>query len=221
MLHVLAALAIIAAVAPTPSKRPPHRTLIVQLVHHCHPKTDCLPSRILTSMKNEADKVWSSLDVRLAWVDSSDAARAAHAPGLTVNLEERAYPASALHHEFVLAALTQPEDACGWGSAHVWVRQIERHAALVSRGDHAFNSLPPALADIFLARALGRALAHEIGHYLLGTREHTLRGLMRAQFTPQDLLGDAIGPLYGLDTTLRARFVPCRTRDDSESDGSR
>jgi hypothetical protein len=27
---------------------------------------------------------------------------------------------------------------------------------------------------------LGRALAHEIGHYLLGTREHSTSGLMRA-----------------------------------------
>jgi hypothetical protein len=221
MLHALAALAITAALAPTPSKEPLHRTLIVQLVHRCNPKTDCLPRRILTSMKKEAEKVWSSLDVHLTWIDSSGAARAAHAPGLTVNLEEGAYPASALHHEFVLAALTQPEDACGWGLAHVWVRQIERHAALVHRGDHAFTSFPTALADTFLARALGRALAHEIGHYLLGTREHTLHGLMRAQFTPQDLLGDAIGPLYRLDTTLRARLVPCRTRYDSESDDSR
>jgi hypothetical protein len=31
-----------------------------------------------------------------------------------------------------------------------------------------------------MGRVLGRALAHEIGHYLLGTREHSRSGLMRA-----------------------------------------
>ena len=34
---------------------------------------------------------------------------------------------------------------------------------------------------------LGRALAHEIGHYLLGP-EHSPAGLMRAEFDPQDVL---------------------------------
>ena len=41
----------------------------------------------------------------------------------------------------------------------------------------------------FLARALGRALAHEIGHYLLGSKQHTARGLMKARQTAVDLFG--------------------------------
>jgi hypothetical protein len=39
---------------------------------------------------------------------------------------------------------------------------------------------------------MGRALAHEIGHYLLGTREHASRGLMAASLKPDDAtLGSA------------------------------
>lgn len=34
--------------------------------------------------------------------------------------------------------------------------------------------------EILLARALGRALAHELGHYLLKSRTHAASGLMRA-----------------------------------------
>jgi hypothetical protein len=39
---------------------------------------------------------------------------------------------------------------------------------------------PVAYRDGLLTRVLGRALAHEIGHYVLNTREHSASGLMRA-----------------------------------------
>lgn len=39
--------------------------------------------------------------------------------------------------------------------------------------------LTAAERDALLSRALGRALAHELGHYLLGSREHTRTGLMQ------------------------------------------
>ena len=37
--------------------------------------------------------------------------------------------------------------------------------------------------EAFIARALGRALAHEMGHYILRSKVHTPRGLMRAAWT--------------------------------------
>jgi hypothetical protein len=37
------------------------------------------------------------------------------------------------------------------------------------------------------AQALGRVMAHEIGHLLLGTPEHSASGLMRKLSSPQDL----------------------------------
>jgi hypothetical protein len=46
----------------------------------------------------------------------------------------------------------------------------------------------PALHDLELARALGRVLAHEIGHVLLGSPSyHDQSGLMRATFPANDL----------------------------------
>ena len=41
---------------------------------------------------------------------------------------------------------------------------------------------------------LGRALAHEIGHYLLRTPGHSKSGLMRAAQTAADLIRDDRGP---------------------------
>jgi hypothetical protein len=218
MLQPLAALALIAVVAPTPSNEP-HRTLFVQLIHRCSPEANCLPGRIVAQMKKEAERVWSRLDVRLAWIDSRRGISVPHRAGLTVMLEEGAYLRSAATSLSVLADLTQPSDTCGWGLAHVWVRHVERHAASAPGGERAFLRLPAPLAATFLGRALGRVLAHEIGHYLLGTREHTRNGLMRAQFAPQDLLKNAAaGRLYGLDSREQAALMSCRTSQETEPD---
>jgi hypothetical protein len=43
-------------------------------------------------------------------------------------------------------------------------------------------------ADPVLGRAFGRALAHEIGHYLLHSRNHSVAGLMRARQPAADLV---------------------------------
>ena len=44
------------------------------------------------------------------------------------------------------------------------------------------NQWPPAVADTMIGRALGRVLAHEIGHFLLASSAHASSGLMRPAF---------------------------------------
>jgi hypothetical protein len=41
-----------------------------------------------------------------------------------------------------------------------------------------------------MGRVLGRALAHEIGHYLLRSPEHSVTGLMRAQLSITELMAE-------------------------------
>ena len=50
----------------------------------------------------------------------------------------------------------------------------------------AFRDLPDAARTLLVGRALGRVLAHEIGHWLFG-REHTPHGLMRASISRRAL----------------------------------
>lgn len=47
---------------------------------------------------------------------------------------------------------------------------------------------PSAFRDFLQARVFGRALAHEIGHYLLRSRRHSDVGLMRAMHRANDLV---------------------------------
>src|SRR3954469_628186 len=59
---------------------------------------------------------------------------------------------------------------------------------------------PAALRQALLARALGRAAAHELGHYLLASSEHSRGGLMRARFDASDLVAEAASAFH-LDAT--------------------
>jgi hypothetical protein len=55
----------------------------------------------------------------------------------------------------------------------------------------------PAVQTLMAARIVGRAAAHELGHYLLEDPGHRPSGLMRARFNGVDLLGgrlDAFAP---------------------------
>jgi hypothetical protein len=50
------------------------------------------------------------------------------------------------------------------------------------------KTLPPDMRQLFIVRALARALAHEIGHYALRSKAHPRGGLMRARFTVEDIM---------------------------------
>ena len=52
----------------------------------------------------------------------------------------------------------------------------------------SFSALPPAASRRFVQRAVARAVAHELGHYLLRSRAHDSRGLMRAAYTVDEIM---------------------------------
>jgi hypothetical protein len=77
-----------------------------------------------------------------------------------------------------------------------------------------FDRWPIAAQYVFLARALGRVIAHEIGHYLLGP-QHTA-GLMRISFAPRDLV-DPSGKAFRLSTADVERLKACYPRNSQEA----
>lgn len=73
------------------------------------------------------------------------------------------------------------------------------------------DKMPPAEVDVALGRVLGRALAHELGHYFLRSATHTVRGLMRGSRTIQEFL--AFGRRgFEIDAAQRVAIV-ARIRD--------
>jgi len=53
---------------------------------------------------------------------------------------------------------------------------------------HHGAECPPAVREQMAGRLIGRALAHEIGHVLLRSRDHSREGLMRATHRSSDLI---------------------------------
>jgi hypothetical protein len=64
---------------------------------------------------------------------------------------------------------------------------LERSSGVVGR----VGGMPRLEREMLLARAMGRSLAHEIGHYLSGSKRHSPRGLMMAVHTAAELFGPA------------------------------
>jgi hypothetical protein len=58
----------------------------------------------------------------------------------------------------------------------------------------SLRELPSALVDKLEAQALGRVLAHELGHLLLRNTDHSERGLMRPSYAPDDLISPFVKP---------------------------
>ena len=74
------------------------------------------------------------------------------------------------------------------------------------------DQMPVMQRETLLARAMGRALAHELGHYLLASKIHTQRGLMKATMTAVELfMPDAGG--FRIEPAQR-RAVAARLRGE-------
>lgn len=80
----------------------------------------------------------------------------------------------------------------------VSVTAIRRMAQRGTWNGVKLERLPGKASSLFVQRALARAAAHEIGHYLLRSQAHARRGLMRSVFTAEQIM-DASPALDRLD----------------------
>lgn len=101
----------------------------------------------------------------------------------------------------------------------VSVSAVRRLGAAGTWHGRPFSSLPRRASVLFLQRALTRALAHEVGHYLLRTTAHAGQGLMRAVFSVDELM-DTRPSLERLDREsserLRQHDLIARVGGDGE-----
>jgi hypothetical protein len=140
---------------------------------------------VLTDLKDETESLWRPYGVRLEWTDVRADETATQGLSLEAILEPR---------------IGQEPNEPVWtpvlGRAFVNLVATSRRPIRVSfdatEGVLALRttsraSLVRIVNDHELARALGRVLAHEIGHVLLGAPNHDEAGLMRVGFRPDEL----------------------------------
>ena len=68
------------------------------------------------------------------------------------------------------------------------------------------EEMPTTQREWLLGRAMGRALAHELGHYLLASKAHTAKGLMRASRTASEFFALERGA-FAIDPAQRRAIV--------------
>ena len=136
--------------------------------------TDVDTDRLL----QQADAIWSPYRMRLVSGAENCLPGMYHGPNISVRLVSDVQ--SHLGATVFVSGEPRLPITLSVDAAHGLVRQ---NPSLLHDRNNPFDSLRVASV------ALGRALAHELGHILFG-RDHSRTGLMRARFRPADIPGE-------------------------------
>jgi len=136
---------------------------------------------LITELQDEAERIWRPYGVRITWSDSTSPVEPF---SVTAILGWEIERSAVLGGPLILGrafvdSLHQPTRPI-----RVSINATEQTLALRPR---AWTSIAGHVHQQELARALGRVLAHEIGHVLLTVRSHEQTGLMREAFTADEL----------------------------------
>jgi hypothetical protein len=143
-----------------------------------------MSARLEASAMEEVTQIWGGYGVDVQRVNPNDAGRD-DAVRLSVVLADRREP----HVPFEALGSIQFYDDAPEPDIFMYPNAIGALVAGAKLSDHPDAEWPTALKDFTHGRVLGRALAHEIGHFLLRSRQHSDVGLMRTRQSVYDLAG--------------------------------
>jgi hypothetical protein len=166
--------------------------------------------------RREAGRIWARADVHLVWASSSASSASSQViDDETVVVVVR--PTLALPAAADGKAASPPlgwvmflEDGQRGHVIEVSFQAIDTLVMAASFQDMPVGIRPRLLQLRLLGRGLGRVVAHEIGHWLMG-REHTRDGLMQPRFTPRHLIDE---PLPRLPREWTAAACPVASEND-------
>jgi hypothetical protein len=164
-----------------------------------------LPDGVRAVVMREVRDIWKSEGVEIAWEVFAPSAR-----GLRV-LVVSGSGASAERegHHWPVAELLRDGHGEPLAVASVAAARRVLEAAGV-------DGEPAAMGKNRLGIVLGRAVAHEIGHYLLNTRGHARHGLMRARIDARDF-ADLRDGGFGLDDDAALWARTTLTRESADA----
>jgi hypothetical protein len=178
---------------------------------------------VIEIVRAEVEAIWRPYNVTIVWESVE-----APSPDLWVQFVDRLLVPKGMHRYRAIAWITF---VAGVPQRYIRVSRPAAQALLQTRSwwDGApLWKAAPKVQEHVRGRVIGRALAHEIGHYLLASRLHAKSGLMRAVLDNDDLVRPDALSLFRLEDgdvrALRAaRLASCEmlARDRAESRTSR
>ena len=143
---------------------------------------------LVESMKEEAASLWETYGLRIQWRGTTGAGRCASVQASFDVFVDRPRLRQATALKVTLGRTRVVLGAIDAVRIHIDQEAIERVLGSLTPDAlaHLVGHFFAAPSDI--GRALGRVLAHEIGHVILAARVHQAGGLMRAEFLAGDLI---------------------------------
>ncbi len=150
------------------------------------------------ALMNESEAIWRDANVHLRWITENSGADTERP--LRILVTRRAGTA-ANSHRWPVGELLRFEDrsAIAMASIAAALRIVDEHPEL------PLMDLP-LLRQHTLGVVLGRAVAHEIGHYLLKSNAHSPYGLMRASIDAREFADLRTGA-FRLDRESQAHLA--------------
>ena len=136
---------------------------------------------IVQGALNEARAIWGAAAITIDWRRSDAASIANEAAAVQVVFDEPAEGSSG--QDLPLGWINF--DAAGIPESVVHVSA--RNVLHLLDATAAYRDRPTSYRELLEARALGRALAHELGHQLMASKVHSRTGLMKAHRLVDDL----------------------------------
>jgi hypothetical protein len=155
-----------------------------------------LPETSRSELVAEATAIWARASVRLEWLAAADGSVPPASMLRVLVIPGRPSIAPARDRQVLgeVVSLGRP--------GAVAIVSIQRAEGLVTAWRRpAF--VPPSYHQDQVGVVLGRVVAHEIGHYLLNSREHAHTGLMRETFEIGELVNRRSGA-FDLDADTMA-----------------
>ena len=162
-----------------------------------------IPASLVKQTLEEAAAIWRQSGVTLKFDDEDCASGPMHV-----------VPSMPIHVTFEDESIAAPVTTLplGWidfdeiGSPMRYIHLSLSNAATLMQNT---DGVPPASRmtlyerNVLLSRVLGRALAHELGHYLLSSKSHTNGGLMKAHRMLSDFINPGRGA-FDIDASQKA-----------------
>jgi len=182
----------------------PELTLNISLM-----STQELPAWSAGALVAETNAIWWDSHLSLRWrtIDLYDPpAEPEIAGSLKVLIMAREVPGAG-----VPASLTVGELVLNEGAMPLAIASITGARRIVEEAQRFQVLERPHAVEHRLGVVLGRAVAHEIGHYLLRTKTHAPRGLMRAAIDAREF-ADPASRTFRLDGAARAHMASLAAR---------